>query len=78
MPTMYAKCNWMLSLALDENGQPCRYTAIHETEQDVVDDMSKHVQRVHSVEPADIINNIRGVTKTVRTKSLGTRPPGGH
>jgi hypothetical protein len=27
MPTQYVRCNWMLSLALDENGDPCRYMA---------------------------------------------------
>ena len=78
MPTMYAKCNWMLSLAMDENGEPCRYLARAESEQAVVDDMSNHVQRVHNLDPADLLNNIKAVTKTVRTKPLGTRAPGGH
>ena len=78
MPVNYARCNWMLSLALDENGQPCRYIAKAETVQDVVDEMSRHIQSVHSVDPAELINNIRAVTKETGTKSLGTRPPGGH
>ena len=78
MPVNYARCNWMLSLALDENGQPCRYIAKAESVQGVVDDISKHIQSVHNQNPADLLNNIRAVTKTTGTKSLGTRPPGGH
>jgi predicted small metal-binding protein len=44
----------------------------------VAADVSKHIQSVHGVDPADLQNNIKAVTKTIRTKSLGTRPPGGH
>ena len=78
MPVMYARCNWMLSLALDENGQPCRYMAKAETQQDVVEAMSTHLRAVHDVDPAELLNNIKAITKTAGTKSLGTRPPGGH
>ena len=78
MPVNYARCNWMLSLALDENGQPCRYMAKAETVQDVVDAMSTHLRSVHDVDPAELLNNIKAITKTTGTKSLGTRPPGGH
>ena len=78
MPTQYVRCNWMLSLALDENGDPCRYLAQAETADAVVADVSNHIQSVHGVDPADLQNNIRAVTKTIRTKSLGTRPPGEH
>ena len=78
MPVNYARCNWMLSLALDENGQPCRYIAKAESVQGVVDDISKHIQSIHNQDPADLLNNIRAVTKTTGTKSLGTRAPGGH
>ena len=78
MPVNYARCNWMLSLALDENGQPCRYMAKAETQQDVVDAMSTHLRTVHDVDPAELLNNIKAITKTAGTKSLGTRPPGGH
>ena len=78
MPVNYARCNWMLSLALDENGQPCRYIAKAESVQGVVDDISIHIQSVHNVDPADLVNNIRAVTKETGTKPLGTRAPGGH
>ena len=78
MPLQYARCNWMLSLALDENGQPCRYMSKAESADEVLGDMSQHIRSVHNVDATDLQNNIKGVTKTVRTKSLGTRPPGGH
>lgn len=78
MPLQYARCNWMLSLALDENGQPCRYISKAETGDGVVEDMSNHLRTIHAVDPADLVNNIKGVTKTVGTKPLGTRAPGGH
>ena len=76
MPVMYARCNWMLSLALDENGQPCRFMAISVTKDGVLVDMSAHIQNVHNVDPADLLNNIRAVTKTQGVKTLGTRTPG--
>jgi len=76
MPTMYARCNWMLSLAMDENGQPCRFMTQAESVQGVVDDMSRHIQKVHDIDPGELVNNIKSVTKPVRTKALGTRPPG--
>jgi predicted small metal-binding protein len=78
MTMQYARCNWMLSLALDENGQPCRFMATADTTDGVVSSMSTHIESVHSVDPGDLQNNIRAVTKTTKTKSLGTRPPGGH
>jgi len=62
----YARCNAMLSLALDENGQPCRYMSKAETEDAIVTDMSAHLKGVHAVDPADLINNIKGITKTTR------------
>ena len=76
MPTMYARCNWMLSLALDENGQPCRFMAKSDTRDGVLVDMSAHLQNVHNVDPGDLQNNIKAVTKTQGKKTLGTRMPG--
>ena len=78
MPTMYAKCNWMLSLALDENGDPCRYMAKAESGQAVLEDMSNHVQTVHKIDASELVNNIKAVTKTIRSKPLGTRAPDAH
>lgn len=63
----YARCNAMLSLAIDEKGDPCRYMAKADTEQEVLDQMSQHLQKVHDVDPAELVANIKGVTKTTRT-----------
>lgn len=62
----YARCNAMLSLALDENGQPCRFMAQADTEDAIISAMSAHLRGVHDVDPADLINNIKGITKTTR------------
>ena len=62
----YARCNAMLSLALDENGQPCRYMSQAETEDAIVVDMSAHLKGVHELDPTDLVNNIKGITKTTR------------
>ncbi|PKB77994.1 MAG: hypothetical protein BZY88_20110 [SAR202 cluster bacterium Io17-Chloro-G9] len=62
----YARCNAMLSLALDENGEPCRFMAQAETEDDVVSAMSQHLKNTHDVDPSDLIANIKGITKTTR------------
>ena len=62
----YARCNALLSLALDESGVGCRYMAKADTEQAVVDDMSKHMAKVHQVDPKELVLNIKGVIKTTR------------
>ena len=70
----YARCNWMLSLAIDENGQPCRYMAKADTVQAVVDDMSHHLQNVHKLDPAELLNNIKAITKETGTKPNASIP----
>ena len=60
----FARCNALLSLALDAAGKGCRYVAKGETDDDVVKDMSTHLNSVHQVEGSDMEVNIRGVTKT--------------
>ena len=62
----YARCNAMLSLAMDENGDPCRYMAKADTEQEVLDQMSQHLQSVHDLDAKELVANIQGVTKTTR------------
>ena len=78
MTMQYARCNWMLSLALDENGDPCRFMATADTTDGVVATMSTHIESVHSVDPAALLNNIKAVTKTTKTKNLNNRPPAEH
>ena len=63
----FARCNAVLSLALDEAGEGCRYVAKADTEQGVVDDMSKHMVSVHEVDASDLVWNIKGVMKTTRS-----------
>ena len=62
----YARCNAMLSLAIDENGDPCRYMAKADTEQGVMDQMFQHLQNAHDVDPKELVANIQGVMKTTR------------
>lgn len=62
----YARCNAMLSLALDESGKPCRYMSKADTEQEVMDDISKHLTGVHHVVAADMVNNIKASIRTTR------------
>lgn len=60
----FARCNALLSLALDASGKGCRYVAKGETNDDVVKDMSEHLKSVHEVDGSEMEQNIRGVTRT--------------
>lgn len=62
----YARCNAMLSLALDEKGEGCRFMAKADTEQAVIQQISQHLVQVHDVDPKELIANIKGVIKTTR------------
>ena len=62
----YVRCNAILSLALDASGEGCRYMAKSDTEESVVEDMSKHLTSVHQVEANELVANIRASTKTTR------------
>ena len=62
----YARCNALLSLALDASGEGCRYMTKADTEQEVIDDMSKHMASVHDVDAGELVENIKGVIKTTR------------
>ena len=60
----FARCNALLSLALDASGKGCRYVSKGETNDDVVKDMSEHLKSVHEVDGSEMEQNIRGVTRT--------------
>ena len=62
----YARCNAILSLALDASGEGCRYMSKADTEDAVVEDMGKHMTSVHQVNPSELVWNIRATTKTTR------------
>ena len=63
----YARCNAMLSLALDENGEGCRFMAKADTEDGVVRQMSQHLGKIHDVDAKELVANIKGVIKTTRS-----------
>jgi len=62
----FARCNAILSLALDESGEGCRYMAKADTEQGVLDDMIGHMAKVHDVDARELVANIKASTKTTR------------
>jgi len=62
----YARCNAMLSLALDEKGEPCRFMAKADTEHEIIQQMGRHLHQVHDIDPKELVENIKGVTKTTR------------
>ncbi|MDA0264345.1 MAG: DUF1059 domain-containing protein [Chloroflexi bacterium] len=62
----FARCNALLSLALDKNGKGCRYVAKGESDNDVLKDMNDHMESVHGVDPKDMKANILASTKTNR------------
>ena len=74
MTMQYARCNWMLSLALDENGDPCRFMATAETTDGVVSTMSNHIESVHSQDPAGQIMIHHAAFFGGRTLSHGLPP----
>ena len=62
----FARCNALLSLAVDATGKGCRYVAKGDSKDDVVKDMSDHLTSVHQVNPGDMTKNILATTKTTR------------
>ena len=62
----FARCNALLSLAVDASGKGCRYVAKADTEDGVVKDMDQHLQSVHQVDPGEMTANILASTKTTR------------
>jgi predicted small metal-binding protein len=62
----FCRCNALLSLALNEEGEGCRYVAKADTEQAVVDDMIGHMSKVHQVDATELVGNIKWAVKTTR------------
>ena len=60
----FVRCNALLSLAMDASGKGCRYVAKGDNDDDVVKDMSDHLQSVHQVDPGSMKLNILASTKT--------------
>ena len=62
----FSRCNSLLSLALNEEGEGCRHIAKGETEQDVIDRMIKHITAVHEVDATLMVGNIKSTIKNTR------------
>ncbi len=60
----FARCNALLSLALDASGKGCRYVAKGDNDDVVVKDMSEHLSSVHQVDSGIMKANILASTKT--------------
>lgn len=63
----FARCNALLSLAMDASGKGCRYVAKGASGDDVLKDMGDHLQSVHQVNPTDMKLNIMASTKATRS-----------
>ena len=59
----FARCNALLSLALDANGKGCRFVAKGETDDEVVKSMTDHINSTHDVNGDDMKLNIMAATK---------------
>lgn len=64
MAIRFARCNAMLSLALDKQGNPCRYVAKAEHDDAVIADMVSHISSEHDIDGDDHVGNIKAVIKT--------------
>ena len=62
----HARGNARWSVAQDESREGCRYMSKADTEDSVVEDMSKHLSSVHQVDATELVWNIRATTKTTR------------
>ena len=60
----FARCNSLLSLAMDASGKGCRYVAKGASDDDVVKEMSEHLNSVHQVDAGNMKANILASTKT--------------
>ena len=75
MPQMYARCNNFMSGATSAVGVNCKYIAIGESEQEVVDLVVDHLGTIHSVDGNEMINNIKFCIFTRGTKVFHNRGP---
>ena len=75
MPQMYARCNSFMSGATSSVGVNCKYMAIGESEQQVVDQVMDHLSTVHNTDGNEMINTIKRTIFTKGTKVFGTRAP---
>ena len=60
----FARCNALLSLAINASGKGCRYVAKGASDDDVVKDMMEHLTSVNQVDLDMKATNILAATKT--------------
>ena len=75
MPQMYARCNNFMSGATSAVGVNCKYIAIGESEQQVLDQVFDHLSSVHNVDGHEMVNTITRCIMAKGTKVFSTRGP---
>ena len=76
MPQMYARCNNFTSGATSAAGVNCKYIAIGESEDEVLNQVYTHLDSVHNLDGKELTNNIKRCIFTRGTKVFGTRGHG--
>ena len=76
MPQMYARCNNFMSGAASAVGVNCKFIAIGENEDEVLDQVYDHLGSIHYVDGKELTNNIKRCIFTRGTKVFGTRGHG--
>ena len=76
MPQMYARCNNFMSGAASAVGVNCKFIAICENEDEVLDQVYDHLGSIHNVDGKELTNNIKRCIFTRGTKVFGTRGHG--
>ena len=75
MPEMYARCNNFMSGATMSVGVPCKHIVKGESEQEVMDEVIKHLSSVHNTDGNEMINTIKRCIFTKGTKAILNRGP---
>ena len=76
MPQMYARCNNFMSGAASAVGVNCKFIAIGENEDEVLDQVYDHLGSIHNVDGKELTNNIKRCIFTRGTKVFVTRGHG--
>jgi hypothetical protein len=64
MAIKFVRCNALLSLAIDKDGNPCRYISKGADDNAVIADMTSHISSIHDIEGDDHVGNIKISIKT--------------
>jgi predicted small metal-binding protein len=62
----FARCNSLLSYAVNAQGKGCRYVAKGDSDDAVLKDMTSHMEGEHHVEATELKLSILGAVKTTR------------